>query len=69
MHKSDPGIYTVTAYDAVGRKRGQRLRPNFQQSAHLAERWRRLTGGTAVVSRCVFNNGLGRPTYPAGSQH
>ena len=63
MHKSDPGIYTVTAYDAVGRKRGQRLRSNVQQSARLAERWRRLTGGTATIHKCIANTGLPRPFY------
>ena len=68
LHKNDPHTYVVTAYDRLGRKRGQRLRTNFQDSINFARRWQRCTGGSAVIHRCLYNTSLPRPSMPARLQ-
>ena len=68
MHKYDPKTYTITAFTPEGRRYGQRSRGNFQASKDLADRWRSMTGGTAVVVMCLYNNALSRPVMPKGEQ-
>ena len=68
MHKYDPKTYSVVCFSHTGRRVGERLRGNFQSSRKLSARWKRLTGGTAVIMLCLSNNALTRETMPENSQ-
>ena len=63
MTKHDPGAYSVVVFDRLGRRRGIRIRANFMQSVKLAERWKRMTGGSAVVIRCIYNTEIRRELW------
>ena len=67
-HKHDPGTYTIEVFSRLNRKRGETTRPNLMSAIALAERWHRMTGGSASVSRRLYNTALGRPAYPEAWQ-
>lgn len=61
MHKNDPGAYTVELFQAEGRKRRSRrewVTGKFMRALSIANRWKRRTGGSAVVKRCIDNTEL-----------
>lgn len=62
-HPYDPGRYSVLLFTPHNRKRGRLLVSNYQRSTEAAARWKRRTGGSAVVLRCLFNTALGRGAY------
>jgi hypothetical protein len=64
-HKNEPDTYSIRLYDRLGRKRGIRLRHNLMASQALADRWSRLTGGSATVHRCLYNTALSRGKWRA----
>ena len=68
LHKNDPGAYTITVYSRLQRKRGTTTRANLMAAQAVGKRWARMTGGSAVVSRVIWNSALPRPTYPEALQ-
>ena len=54
-HKFDPGVYTVETFTGVGRKRKVWIVENYTRGQDFAIRWKRRTGGSAVVRRTLFN--------------
>jgi hypothetical protein len=68
MHKYDPGTYTVHVFSSIGRPMGKTLKHNYISSVKLAERWKKWKGGSAVISKCVYNGALHRPCYPEKMQ-
>ena len=60
QHKNNPGDYSVTCYCPVGRRRGIRLRARVTDAQALADRWARLTRGSATVHRCIYNTAISR---------
>jgi hypothetical protein len=61
MHKNDPGAYTVELFQAEGRKRRSRrewVTTTLIDAQRLANCWKRRTGGSAVVKRCIDNTEL-----------
>lgn len=64
-HRYDPGAYTVLLFTAHNRKRGRLAVKNFQRGVEVARRWRRRTGGSTVLLKCLFNDTLVRGAYPA----
>lgn len=67
-HKNNPGDYIVTFYCPVGRKRGYRLKDNLSNSQKLADRWARMSGGSAVVHRCLYNTTVSRAKWMVNSK-
>jgi hypothetical protein len=68
-HKHDPGTYSVKLFTQAGRPRQKLWVANcYQASIELVQRWGRRTGGTGVITRCLYNSGLTRPTMPGDSQ-
>lgn len=67
-HKHDPGTYIIYVFSSLGRPKGQTLRPNYTSATALADRWKSLTGGTASVHRCLYNNALLRPAFSEDQQ-
>lgn len=64
-HKNEPDTYSIRAYDTLGRRRGIRLRQTLTSAQALADRWARLTGGSAVVHRCLYNTAITRGKWRA----
>jgi hypothetical protein len=54
-HKYDIGVYTVETFTGLGRKRRLWIVGNYTQGQSLALRWKRRTGGSAVVRSTLFN--------------
>ena len=54
-HKHDPGAHTVTTFTGIGRKRRVWVVANFTRGQAFAMRWKRRTGGSAIVQRTLFN--------------
>jgi hypothetical protein len=54
-HKHDPGAYTVETFTGIGRKRKTWVVKNFTRAQAFANRWKRRTGGSAVVKLTIFN--------------
>lgn len=63
MHKYDPGTYSITLFTKAGRpRRKQWLKANFLSSQFFVRAWARRTGGTGVITKCLYNSALVPPT-------
>jgi len=69
VHAYDPGVYNLTLFAANGRRRPHKLLVrNFLRAVQVCGRWKRRTGGSAVVMKCVYNTQLARPAYSSEDQ-
>jgi hypothetical protein len=60
VHKNDPGAYTVELFQAEGCRRSRRewVTGELMPALSVANRWKRRTGGSAVIKRCIDNTEL-----------
>jgi len=63
LHKNDPGTYTVTKFDKIGRKIGSELCSGVIDGQSIADAWAEESGGSAVVHRCIYNTAIKRESW------
>ena len=57
LHRNDAGAYTVTKFDALGRKVGHDTRNTYTEAVELCDDWvTEDSRNSAVVHRCVYNS-------------